>query len=212
MSDNRHRIGFVPEMLNILSKYNLSDFLTNYTKNADFPGKPHWKRIVVDAVNQKHDYDWQTRINLDNDFNRFRRIHFSVSISSVWIFPTNCSELRTAKFITKLISSVPHNNKQSCEICKPVCKYIFIHASLSFPNTSKMCSIWWDLIIEQFPVELYAELSECNEESLILILLGKDPSTDLCTFDLDAFKRLCYIHLVKSSAEYNRILTTTVHN
>jgi hypothetical protein len=83
MSDNRHRIGFVPEMLNILSKYNLSDFLTNYTKNADFPGKPHWKFIVVDAVNQKHDNDWQTRINLDNDFNRFRKIHFSVSISSV---------------------------------------------------------------------------------------------------------------------------------
>jgi hypothetical protein len=48
-----------------------------------------------------------------------------------------------------------------------------------------MCSIWWDLIIEQFPVELYAELSECDEESLIQILLGKDPSTDLCTFDLE---------------------------
>jgi hypothetical protein len=44
-----------------------------------------------------------------------------------------------------------------------VCKYIFIHASLSCPNTSEMCSIWWDLIIEQFPVELYAELSECDE-------------------------------------------------
>ena len=83
MSDNRHRIGFVPEMLNILSKYNLSDFLTNYTKNAEFPEKPHWKRIVVDAVNQKHNYDWQARINLVNDFNRFRKIHFSVSISSV---------------------------------------------------------------------------------------------------------------------------------
>jgi hypothetical protein len=62
MSDNRHRIRFVAEMLNILSKYNLSDFLTNYTKHADFPEKPHWKSIVVDAVNQKHDYDWQTRI------------------------------------------------------------------------------------------------------------------------------------------------------
>jgi hypothetical protein len=42
MSDNRHRIRFVAEMLNILSKYNLSDFLTNYTKHADFPEKPHF--------------------------------------------------------------------------------------------------------------------------------------------------------------------------
>jgi len=136
MSDNRHRKGCVPEILNILSKYNLSDFLTCYTRNADFPEKPHWKRIVVDAVNQKHDYDWQTCINLDNDFNRFREIHFSVSIANVWKFPTNCSKLRTGKFIAKLISSVPHNNEQSCEIEKRVCKDICIHASLSCPNTS----------------------------------------------------------------------------
>ena len=148
MSDNRHRIRFVAEILNILSKYNLSDFLTNYTKHADFPEKPHWKSIVVGAVNQKHDYDGQTRINLDNDFNRFRKIHFSESIASVWKFRTNCSEHRTAKSIAKLISSVSHNTKQSCEICKPVCKYIYIHASLSCPNTSELCSIWWNLIIE----------------------------------------------------------------
>lgn len=152
------------------------------------------------------------RINLDNDFNRFREIHFSVSIPSVWTFTTNCSELRTAKFFAKLISSVPNSNEQSCEIYKRVCKDIFIHASLSCPSTSEMCSIWWDLIIEKFPVELYAELSEYDEESFFRILLGKDPSIDLCTFDLDAFKRLCYIHLVKSSAECNRILTATVHN
>jgi hypothetical protein len=80
------------------------------------------------------------------------------------------------------------------------------------PSTSEMCSIWWDLIIEKFPVEVNAELNECDEESLFRILLGKNPSTDLCASDLDSFKRLCYIHLVKSSAEYNRILTATVHN
>jgi hypothetical protein len=68
------------------------------------------------------------------------------------------------------------------------------------------------IFFQNLTVELYAELSEYDEESFFRILLGKDPSTDLCAFDLDAFKRLCYIHLVKSSAEYNRILTATVHN
>ena len=41
---------------------------------------------------------------------------------------------------------------------------------------SEMCSIWWDLLIEKFPLDLYAELSECEEVSLFRILLGKDPS------------------------------------
>jgi hypothetical protein len=106
----------------------------SHTKNGDFPEKPHWKCIVVNVVNQKQDNEWQTRINLDNDFNRFREIHFSVSIPSVWTFTTNCSELRTAKFFAKLISSVPNSNGQSCEINKRVCKDIFIHESLSCPK------------------------------------------------------------------------------
>jgi hypothetical protein len=99
--------------MNILSKCNLSDFFTNYTKNADFPEKPHWKHIVVNTVNQKHDNDWQTCINLDHDFNQFREIHISVYIASAWKFPTNCSELRPAKFVVKLFSSVSNDNEDT---------------------------------------------------------------------------------------------------
>jgi hypothetical protein len=94
--------------------------LHNYTKHADFPEKPHWKRIVVDAVNQKHDYDWQTRINLDNDFNRFRKIHFSVSIASVWIFPTNCSNfalLSLSLNLFHLYHITINNNVKFANLC-----------------------------------------------------------------------------------------------
>ena len=88
-------------------------FFTNYTKNADFRGKSHCKRIVVNAVDQKPDNDWQTRINSDNDFNQFREIHISVYIARAWKFPTNCSELRPAKFVVKLFSSVSNDNEDT---------------------------------------------------------------------------------------------------
>ena len=65
----------------------------------------------MNAVDQKHDNDWQTRINSDNDFNQFREIHISVYIASAWKFPTNCSELRPAKFVVKLFSSVSKYNE-----------------------------------------------------------------------------------------------------
>jgi hypothetical protein len=51
--------GFVPEILSILREYNLSEFLTNYAKNADFPEKPNWKRIAVNA--QWRSFHWSNR-------------------------------------------------------------------------------------------------------------------------------------------------------
>ena len=102
-------------ILKILNKYNLFVFLTNYTKNADFQGKSHCKRIVVNAVDQKHDNDWQTRINSDNDINQFREIHISVYIANAWKFPTNFFELRPAKFVVKLFSSLSNNNEDTEE-------------------------------------------------------------------------------------------------
>ena len=45
-----------------------------------------------------------------------------------------------------------------------------------------------------------------------LKLVGKDSSIDLCTSNLDAFKRLCCTPLVASAAEYKLFHTETVHN
>jgi len=75
-----------------------------------------------------------------------------------------------------------------------------------------MYSIKWDLIIENFPVDLSAEVREYDYETLFRILLGKDSWTDLGASDLDAFKKLIYIHLGKPTVKYNRIHTTTMYN
>jgi hypothetical protein len=164
-------IEFIPEILNILSKCNLSDFFTNYTKNADFPEKPHWKHIVVNAVNQKHDNDWQTCINLDHDFNQFREIHISISIASVWKFPTNCSKFTLLRLSLFHLYQIMINHVKFANVCVKTSLVLVVQVP-----QSEMCSIWWDLLIEKFPLDLYAELSECEEVSLFRILLRKDPS------------------------------------
>ena len=65
-------------------------------------------------------------------------------------------------------------------------------------------NIWWDLIIEQFCLELYVELSSYEDEVLHHILLGKTPFTDLGDVDLKSFQRMCYLHVTKLAEEYNR--------
>ena len=95
---NINRIGFIL-FQNMLHKHNLSVFFTKLYKNATFVGNP-WKRIVVNAVCPKHDNNWQTRMNLDHDFIRFRNTH--ISMASVWTFLTNCSGLRPANLSKNL--------------------------------------------------------------------------------------------------------------
>ena len=55
--DGRNHIGFIPDILNILCKYNLYEFLITYISDGNFPDKLQWKRLVVNAVESKHDND-----------------------------------------------------------------------------------------------------------------------------------------------------------
>ena len=70
--DGRNHIGFIPDILIILCKYNLYEFLITYISDGNFPDNLQWKRIIVNAVESKHNNDWLIRINSDNDFKRFR--------------------------------------------------------------------------------------------------------------------------------------------
>jgi hypothetical protein len=65
-------------------------------------------------------------------------------------------------------------------------------------------NIWWDLIIEDFCLELYVELSSYEDEVLHQLLLEKTPCTDLGDVDLKSFQRMCYLHVTKLAAKYNR--------
>ena len=153
---------------------------------------------------------WLIHINSDNDFKRFKYIHKSVSAAHVWKFPSNSSEIRTALFIGKLISTAPTHVFKFCEICDRPFTDVFVHACFGCTCTSNMHSTWMGLIIENFCLDLYVELSECDDDSLYTICLGKNPSTMLSDPDLESFKRLCYIHVTKSASEYNRQLNNIV--
>jgi hypothetical protein len=84
----------------------------------------------------------------------------------MWSYPTNSSELRTAFFITKLISTVPDSNVKMCRLCEKQYTDIFVHVCYNCQYSVEIQIIWWDLIIENFCLELYVELSSYEDEVL----------------------------------------------
>ena len=78
--------------------------------------------------------------------------------------------------------------------------FVHVYCQYSF----EIQNIWWNLIIEYFCLELYVELSSYEDNVLYQIFLEKTPCTHLGDVDLKSFQRMCYLHVTKLAAEYNR--------
>jgi hypothetical protein len=84
-ADNpRKHFGFIPDIIEILYQYELSDYLIEYLLQGIFPPKQLWKSIIHGAVNETPSNEWSLHTTSDNNFLRFRDIHRSVELANVW--------------------------------------------------------------------------------------------------------------------------------
>ena len=115
ISDNsRNHFGFIPDIIGILYRYELSDYLVEYLLQGMFPPKQLWKSIVYDAVNETHSNEWSLRTTSDNDFLCVRDIHRSVELANVWKYAKSSRTLKFIFFIVKLMTDIPNNTKGIC--------------------------------------------------------------------------------------------------
>lgn len=198
--------GFIPDILHIVQKYHLCQHLESYFSSGDFPSKSNWKKIVTLAINSTQQGLWQTRITSDRDFSRFHQIHSSVAVANIWKWPPSTSELRTSFLIAKLIVTIPTSYNNDCKLCHKSFSDVMMHSSCECPFTANQRDTFFELIIENFHLDLYVELSCYDSTSLYCVLLGKAPSTDFEDFGLSEFRALCFTHVIRAAAEYNRML------
>jgi len=112
------RYGFVLDILDIVQKYDRSEYITDYLLDGQFPDELQWKKAVSFAVQSYQQQSWTSRVTSDSDFSRFINIHNVVRTAKIWSYPTTSSELRTTFFIAKLISTVPNSNVRICRLCE----------------------------------------------------------------------------------------------
>ena len=66
-NNNHPNLGFTSDIVQILKKYNLLEYLDNFYDTGLFPSPTMWKRIVKTAVQSKETQMWTSRINSDDD-------------------------------------------------------------------------------------------------------------------------------------------------
>ena len=116
---------------------------------------------------------WTSRVTADSDFSCFINIQNAVSKAKICSYPTNSTDLHTAFFMAKFISTVPDFNVKICRLCKKQYIDMFEPVCCNCPYSFEIQNIWWDLIIENFCLGLYVELSSYDDEALYQILLEK---------------------------------------
>lgn len=123
--------GFIPDIIDILRKYNLHTYLLTWMTTGTFPHKYSWKTIVRSTINDFHIQQRQIRMLMDPDFHRFNSVFQHNKPCNIWSFVDNASDIRNFKFICKLIVSTKTLCLSTCHLCNSTYEDIFFHVTLS---------------------------------------------------------------------------------
>lgn len=157
--ENKYRcvdeqFGFVPDILELVRKYNLIKFLSDFLETGIFPSKQIWSRTVKQHVYEIEEDLWHTRMESDNDFNIFRMIHSKITPHKAWIIAKLFPELREkAKFLVDICCLIREDNELLlCDKCGQFYNNIFKHLLLSCDHTRDSRDEFWRDIIAINPI------------------------------------------------------------
>lgn len=197
-----NQLGFIPDIMNVLHSYNLTDHMWTFLDDGFFPEKPSWRKIVRDKVTASHVSQRQTRMSHDHDFTLFTELYVNSNPSSLWKIPENYREIELCKFICKLCTTTRLNGDLfTCVLCNNLFSNVFQHSSCSCPSTAMIRENWWDVIVNCFDVRLSAELCGLSVNDLFLVLLGRHTTHEA---DNKAFRILNFKLIRSAAAEYYR--------
>ena len=66
MDPNKQTIGFIPDIIQILDKYSLGNYLSTYIEENTLPAKLSWMKIVYNHINEFEIVKWKNGM-LDKD-------------------------------------------------------------------------------------------------------------------------------------------------
>ena len=109
--------GFIPDVVRLLEKYNLSCVLDAYLRDSAFPSKFTWKRMVKYEIHSRELYQWHTRTS-QPEFARFQCIVPTFGVHDFWTLSKTCPKFTNAcKSVIQMIGSILDCDVQLCHKC-----------------------------------------------------------------------------------------------
>lgn len=184
----RQKLGFIPDIIRTLNKYNLANYLTTYLDEQSFPSKLPWKNIVYDAIENIEIEKWKNGMSDKDELTFYRRTHATLKPLYLWeVAKRNpCHKASIALLVNILCGNTPQtfnswisceDSVDNCNFCGEQSSNIPFHFVMLCPNFNSWRNKLWDKITETFPLQIVAELfSLDNTELYESIISGNMPS------------------------------------
>ena len=175
--------GFEQDIVKIVQKYNLWNYIETYLNCGTFPAKKHWKHIIKESMCISNAMTWTTRTYADPDFIRFIQIFpHPYTPSKIWHAARRYPHLfyKFAKLAKLSVTTQKDTKEQTlCDVCgilyKDKVEHILLVCDVSAINT------FWNRVIDYFSVELSSKLFMLPDDQLANCMLGADiPGFDYC--------------------------------
>ena len=195
---DRAPLGFMPDIVTLLARYDLSSYLEKYIADYSFPATAIWKRTVKFALFQHQVKSFQLAMESDTDFIRFKKIHDFIKPSILWQAASTPAEVKLMHFTIKCLVLIPREVTEVCRNCGIVFTDPLSHITTSCIATLNVRTTFWDYIVDTLSPSCSVFLSGLHNEEFLHILLGKQLPTIVEEFH----DRKAYFSFVKICANY----------
>ena len=107
--DNK-QIGFIPDIVRLLSKYSLVHVYDQFIQHTNFPSKNLWKREVRAIIQYNAIALWENRTSTA-EFSDFKRLHSVYEPHLLWqLAKSNPQVLHFGRSVIQMIAGVPNES------------------------------------------------------------------------------------------------------
>ena len=165
--------GFIPDICELMLKYNLTFVIKDFFSTNCLPSKNSWKMIVSNAIKHKESILWRQRLQNDSDFCRFKEIHAEIYPSSIWSFAVSTPSLNLAHIVANLLIKPPNKDQFYCIICDNTFCDKTRHILAECLGTETLRNFFFDTLISNNLVSR-SDIDNLNDsELLVQLLLGR---------------------------------------
>ncbi len=188
LCENR-KIGFIPDILKILQKYNLENYLTIFKTHSVFPSKEKWKSVCKKSAHEHETRHWRMRLEEHNNFSLFKEVHKNLELATIWkVAKIRPDSLSRMKFLSLLCCKQPPIQPNLCSKCTHQhMRSEVVHALFECPLTDSPTRLQTFLkTIRPLSAPLFDYLQNAEPATLVMYLMGliDDVIADLIPIEL----------------------------
>ena len=166
-------LGFIPNIMVILQKYNLVTYIHEYSLNHTFPNTSAWKKIVKITLFRFGTINFKQSLETDDDFVRFKEVHDVIRPSILWQTVTTTAELKRVHFVIKSLVLIPIQEIQICPKCNRDYQDPLNHIVMSCTATVNIRTSLWDYMVDTLTSNCSLALCSLGSEEFLHVLLSK---------------------------------------